>query len=147
MELLPLFFVSQGRIGRLRFWVGWLLLLVLGNGSAMLLREVTASSADPQLIDLLLTVLFVWPDFCVGRKRLADRGKGLAWALVYSGYSVIASVILWFAPFLNEKPDGSLFYTLFWAVLITIALFFAVECGIVKGDEGPNAFGPEPALP
>lgn len=146
MELLPLFLVSTGRIGRLRFWVGWLMLLVLGNGGSMLLRDTVGSSADPQLIDLALTLLFAWPDFCIGRKRLADRGKGLAYALVYSGYSIIASAIIWLAPFLTEKPDGSLLYNLFWAVLVTFTLFFAVECGIMKGNAGPNAFGPEPAL-
>ena len=147
MEFFTLFFSITGRIGRLRFWVGWLTLLVLGNGASLLLRDQFDSLAEPQLVDLALTLLLLWPDFCVGRKRLADRGRGLGYALAYSGYSLVASVLIYFAPFLSGAPDGSLEFNLFWAWLITFTLFFTVECGCMPGTEGPNAYGPQPAQP
>jgi uncharacterized membrane protein YhaH (DUF805 family) len=147
MDFFALFFSIKGRIGRLRFWVGWLTLLVLGNASSMLLRDLLEGTADPQLVDFGLTLLFAWPDFCVGIKRLADRGKGIVYAIVYTGYSLLASLVMVFAPFLAGKPDGSLEFNLFWASVLTIALFFVVECGFMEGAKGPNAYGPEPTLP
>ena len=147
IELRALFFSAGGRIGRLRFWVGWLSLLVLSNALSELAASLLGEAANSQLVDLAITLALAWPDFCVGMKRLADRGKGLGYGLVYTGYGVIASLITVFAPFLTEKSDGSMFFNLFWAAVITLALFFVVECGFMKGMEGPNACGPEPTLP
>ena len=147
MDLRALFLSASGRIGRLRFWVGWLSLLVVSNAASELAADVLGDAASPQLIDLVITLLLAWPDFCVGMKRLADRGKGLVYGLVYTGYGVLASLITVFAPFLTEKSDGSLFFNLFWASVLTLALFFVVECGFMKGMAGPNAYGPEPTLP
>ena len=147
MDLRALFLSHNGRIGRTRFWVGWLSLLVISNAVSELVVSLVGEAVSPQFIDLVITLLLAWPDFCVGMKRLADRGKGVVYGIVYTGYGVVASLLMVFAPFLTEKSDGSLFYNLFWAVVITLALFFVVECGFMKGMEGPNAYGPEPTLP
>ena len=147
IDLPALFFSPTGRIGRFRFWIGALALFFLGDSAAVFFRSWFAADIQPQLIDFAVTAALAWPDFCVGRKRLADRGKGVIHALAYAGYGPAASLIVVFAPFLTEKPDGSLLFNMFWAVYITFNLFFVVECGILKGVEGPNTYGPEPEFP
>lgn len=146
-DLPALFLSTAGRIGRLRFWIGALALFLLGESAVTFFHSWFAADIQPQLIDFAITAALAWPDFCVGRKRLADRGKGLVYALVYTGYGLAASLLVVFAPFLTEKPDGGLAFNLFWAVYLTCTLFFLVECGILKGKEGPNVYGPEPEFP
>lgn len=147
IDLPALFLSTVGRIGRLHFWIGALALFFLGDAASVFFRSWFDMSIQPQIIDFAVTLVLAWPDFCVGRKRLADRGKSVAYALVYTGYGIIASGLAVFAPFLTERSDGSLAFNLFWAAYITIILYFVVECGILKGAEGPNAFGPEPPFP
>ena len=142
-----LFLSIKGRIGRFWYWVGALALFFLGDGAAAFFRSWFAADIQPQLIDLAVTVALVWPDFCVGRKRLADRGRSFGWALAYSGYGLVASLIVVFAPFLVEKPDGAWPTILFWACYTTAVLFFVVECGVRKGDDGTNVYGPAPTFP
>lgn len=147
IDLPALFFSASGRIGRLRFWIGALALLFLGDAAATFLRSWFAPGIQPQLIDFTVTALLAWPDFCIGRKRLADRGRGIFFALAYTGYSLLAALISIFWPLLSEKPDGSFESSLFLAAIYTCTLFFVVECGVLKGVKGPNAYGPEPTLP
>lgn len=147
INLPALFLTSAGRIGRLRFWIGALALFFLGDSAISFFRSWFDADVQPQLIDFGITAVLAWPDFCVGRKRLADRGKGIGYALVYTGYGLAAALLAVVFPFLTEKPDGSLPFNLFWAVYFTMILYFVIECGFLEGNKGSNAYGPEPELP
>ena len=147
IDLAALFFSPTGRIGRLRFWIGALALFFLGDTATAFFRSWFETAVQPQIIDMLVALLLSYPDFCVGRKRLADRGKGLVFAIAYTGWGLIASLLTIFWPLLAEKPDGGIGSNLFLASIYTCTLFFIVECGFLRGTDGTNAFGPAPELP
>jgi uncharacterized membrane protein YhaH (DUF805 family) len=117
-------FSFQGRIGRGRWWFGFVLLdvyiFVAGLIVTPLLQlvEVWDSSFRPRDIDPFTIVLclaaisFFYSFLAIGVKRCHDRGRS-GWFL-----------LVWPIPYIN-----------IWAL---------VELGFLRGVKGPNRFGPDP---
>ena len=120
---MELFTSLQGRIGRGKFWLGFLglfianivvsiILAMLGFGSDI--DPATGALSSGAWIGLLITlVIFVWPSICIYGKRFHDRNKSAWWMMIM------------FVPIIG----------FFWLL---------IECGFLKGTEGPNDYGPDP---
>ncbi len=139
MSLLFSFF---GRIGRGGFWLGILASMIffgLGLGLAYLLTGAPMTFTGPDgvllpadaippegavpnintsfmLIAGVGYLLGTWTSISTAVKRLHDRGKSGWWFLLMMVLSVIVVGTIW----------------------------YIVECGILEGQEGPNAYGPDP---
>ncbi len=154
MNFANLMFSPHGRIGRSKFWVGWLILLA-GNVLAGLLP----------IVGSILSIALLYVGVCVYGKRLHDMGKSAWWLLLAwvpsLALTVWGVVTAW--PFIMEiftaaqegvEPDPAIVETMmpqiaafslafFGGVLIWIG--FTVWVGLVKTEPAANRFGPVPS--
>ncbi len=127
-----LFFGLNGRIGRLKWWLGQLLLIAVlvfavipalgvlgfslmggstGNGIS---AGGSSSALFASLVLFILFPLSAWINFALCAKRYHDRNKPAAWFLVI------------FVPIIG-------------------ALWQLIECGFLAGTPGGNTYGPDPS--
>ena len=125
---ITLFTTFSGRIGRLHWWVGNLILLaaqlaagvvlgiVLGVGLIVAGYHFNNPATFDNAVDgisIIAWLVFLLPTWALYAKRLHDRGKSVKWMLLF-----LVPVIGW--------------------------LWLLVELGFLRGSEGPNQYGPDP---
>jgi uncharacterized membrane protein YhaH (DUF805 family) len=120
---MDLFLSLNGRIGRGKFWLGLIVLIVAQFVLSTILGFAGLMSVDPAtgqpegagfwIAIIGMMVLFIWPSICIYGKRFHDRDKSAWWMLI---------------------------------ALIPIigAIWLLIECGLLKGTDGPNRFGEDP---
>lgn len=120
---MELFLSMEGRIGRGKFWLG-LLGIILGYiVLSVILGFLGMMSVDPETgmpmgagywigVVIMLAVM-IWPSICIYAKRFHDRDKSGWWMLI-------------------------------GLVPIVGGIWLLVECGLLQGTDGPNRFGPDP---
>ncbi|MEO1158896.1 MAG: DUF805 domain-containing protein [Pseudomonadota bacterium] len=119
---MELFLSMNGRIGRGKFWIGILALMVAAFVLSFLLGMIGLMSVDETGMPagagywiglLILMAVTIWPSICIYGKRFHDRDKSAWWMLI-------------------------------GLVPIVGGIWLLVECGLLQGTEGPNRFGPDP---
>jgi uncharacterized membrane protein YhaH (DUF805 family) len=146
MDFQRLFLRADGRIGRGEFWIGFLILFVLG----WVLSFIPG-------IGHFIGFLLIYPWACVYSKRLHDMGKSGWLQLVVWGVWLVAAVL---AAVLGAggaimamagggQADASAlaglglaFVVLCVALLVTLG--FALWVGLSGSQAGDNAYGPPP---
>jgi uncharacterized membrane protein YhaH (DUF805 family) len=121
MDFMNMFLSFNGRLRRMHFWVGLIILWVVEIiimavliGPAMAAAASGGGGPGPlALVGYLLILVLVWPALALQVKRWHDRDK--------SGWWVLISLV----PFIG----------FFWVL---------IECGFLDGTPGPNKFGPSP---
>jgi uncharacterized membrane protein YhaH (DUF805 family) len=121
MDFMHIFLSFNGRLRRLHFWIGiiilWVVEVVIMSvtvGPAMRAAAMGGGGVGPLgMIGYLLLLVLAWPALAIQVKRWHDRDK--------SGWWVLISLI----PIIG-------------------AIWVLVECGILDGTPGPNRFGPSP---
>jgi uncharacterized membrane protein YhaH (DUF805 family) len=123
MSISSLLWSWEGRIGRARFWLGVLLVILMSigfgivgsllgipidTGTAPVAEEISLAGAV-YLIAAMIAVAYA--QLAVYAKRFHDRGKSAWWVLIA------------FVPVVG----------FFWIL---------IELGMLPGDPGPNAYGP-----
>ncbi len=115
----------DGRIPRMTFWLGVLVLLIiewvlfaLFGGMAMMNLDMSDPAAAEQAMSgmwpiWIISLIFLWPSLAIYTKRWHDRDKSGWWSLIL------------FVPLIGF-------------------IWFLVECGFLRGTEGPNRFGDDP---
>lgn len=125
MMNLQTFTSFDGRIPRMAFWLGvlvllivqWVLMAVFGGMSVMTMDMTDPAAAEQAMANMwpiyIIGLLFLWPSLAIYAKRWHDRDKSGWWSLI---------------------------------LLVPIIGFFwvLIECGFLRGTEGPNRFGPDP---
>lgn len=141
MDLSPshLLFSFIGRIGRWQFWFGFMLVslvqavLVARLGVGMD-GEVESAPDRLWLLTLLPTML---PEFALAVKRLHDRGENGWWAapmLLPSWYGFLADAF-------DVLPISAERYSI---IDLMFLVWIVIELGMLKGQSGDNAYGPDP---
>jgi uncharacterized membrane protein YhaH (DUF805 family) len=124
MDFAHLFFSFDGRIRRMHFWIGVIVLWVVqwavwsvtiggAMGAAVMAGNPGAAFSGVGLIGVVVFVAMVWPSVALQAKRWHDRNK--------TGWMVL----------INFIPLVGWLWTL-------------IECGFVDGTPGPNTYGPSP---
>jgi uncharacterized membrane protein YhaH (DUF805 family) len=128
MSIGNLLWSYEGRIGRARFWLGVLLVILISMAFGAVGGLLNILPVDPQsgelaaeeigafglLYALVTAVVLIYAQLAVYVKRFHDRGKSGWWVLIA------------FVPVIG----------FFWIL---------IELGMLPGDPGPNAYGlPEP---
>jgi uncharacterized membrane protein YhaH (DUF805 family) len=115
----------NGRIPRMTFWLGVLVLLIvqwvlfaLFGGMAMMNLDMNDPAAAEQMMSgiwpiWIISLIFLWPSLAIYTKRWHDRDKSGWWSLI-----LIVPLIGF--------------------------IWFLIECGFLRGTEGANRFGDEP---
>jgi uncharacterized membrane protein YhaH (DUF805 family) len=115
----------NGRIPRMTFWLGllilmivqWILFAVFGGMSMMNFDPADPAAAEKMMSGMwpiwIISLIFLWPSLALYAKRWHDRDKSGWWSLIL------------FIPLIGF-------------------IWFLVECGFLRGTEGPNRFGNDP---
>ena len=121
MDFMNMFLSFNGRLRRLHFWVGFIILWVVEVIiAALLIGPAIASAAAAgtapgplALVGYLIILVLLWPALALQVKRWHDRDKSGWWVLIA------------FVPLIG-------------------GLWILIECGFLDGTQGPNRFGPSP---
>ena len=160
----------QGRIGRGRWWLGILALLVVSLalyfalafafGLPMVMSfgtpdgQPTAFTTDNRtasVIGLVVTIALIYPSLSLSAQRLNDRNRptGLVW------FTLLPSVLNLVTGFLGVSyvmtqingitvPQPTLTGWIVNGITLVIGLWILIDLGILRGTRGPNRNGPDP---
>ncbi len=115
----------QGRIPRMTWWLGnliimiveWVLFALFGGMSMMNVDPTDPMAAEQMMSNMwpiwVITLIFLWPSLALAAKRWHDRNKSAWWILII------------FIPIVGP-------------------IWYLIECGFLRGTEGPNRFGEDP---
>lgn len=128
----------SGRASRLAFWRVQLLCSAL-SGLVWVVALAAAMLIGPWSAPLFLPILLlIAPVVAVGVRRIHDRGRdGRRLAVLSLGPYLLA---------MSASLSPPLVGGLLMLAAALLGLWGWVELGFLKGDPGPNAYGPPPPL-
>ncbi|MDF2153141.1 DUF805 domain-containing protein [Vibrio sp. CAU 1672] len=139
MSMKKLLLSFRGRVGRKTYWlwniVYYILILGFGAGISKLFPAFSYI-----LLPVFLLVLLI-PDLAITTKRWHDRDKSVYWLalniplIIGRLYTPMAS---------PQAQEPSPMQLLIAAVSLICGIWILVECGLMKGTEGSNRYGPDP---
>jgi len=137
------YFSLKGRASRLAFWRFFLLQSLAAAAILVTTSFATIIGGWLGVVPALFIAPLLAAAFCMTVRRLHDRGKGMAWAVIFT-----------FGPFLLGAPLRLIAREASVAVVLTaslaalaggvLALWSWVELGGLRGQKGPNRYGPAP---
>jgi len=142
MDWKKLLFSFEGRINRAKFWLVFLITLLLGIAVAII-GVVLTIALGPQigggilmLLNIASGVYSIWTGLASGVKRLHDREKSGWWLLAWY---VVPVVLVGAGMVIGEIATavGGIAAFALW-------VWMFVELGCLKGTTGPNQYGPDP---
>ena len=137
-DLKLLLTTTTGRIGRQRWWIGTLAIIVISIIAGIVINIISFGSATVVAwLGVLLNLVMIYPSYCIGIKRRHDRdndGKDLV-ALIAA--SVVVNLLT------ALGLDGFIM-TVIQIAMLVFAIYMIVQLGVLKGTEGPNSYGPDP---
>ncbi|ELY6346767.1 DUF805 domain-containing protein [Cronobacter muytjensii] len=132
MTLQQWLFSFKGRIGRRDFWA-WMALWV---ALMIILFTLTGNNLLNTQMAAFMLVCMLWPTAAVVVKRLHDRGKSGAWALLM--------ILAWMLLAGNWAELGGIWQ---WAVgrfiPTLIMVMMVLDLGAFLGTQGENKYGKE----
>lgn len=141
MGIGQLLFSFSGRINRAKFWLGYVLtLLIVGllMAAAMALvpwdQFMVMDAAGQPVLD------------AEGNPVLNFDAPGLVLPGILCAFAFLLSIIMSFAVMVKRCHDRG--KSGWWSLVSLIPLvgfiWVIVDLGVMEGDEGPNAWGPNP---
>lgn len=130
-----IYFNSTGRLSRWQYLkyqlLLWAVLAVWG--------EITSSPN----VDLFLSILPIYPRYCLDVQRLHDLGRSNKLALLNLVLICIAAVMFFFC-FIDLKNGGD--GLIMFPMLLPLAGIALIMNYLLfrRGNYGPNAYGPDP---
>ena len=139
----------RGRLTRLGYWRWQMAMAIVGAGFVYGAVAVTMGGGPRWLSALVLAPMAIAVIAAIGvvARRLHDRGRGALWLAVFLFMPwSLAALSIWLseAPLLVEQawaPPAA-----FAAALLSLLfnLWGLLEVGLLRGQPGPNRFGPPP---
>jgi uncharacterized membrane protein YhaH (DUF805 family) len=147
MDIPALFFSTQGRIGRGKWWLGLICIVVVAVvvGSIMftVLQTRMYYTMAGRAVLFVFTLLVLAAAYCLNAKRFQDRNKPQTLALI----GLVIGVVKAISDLIGLTGDPWGWNTgdnIFQLVTIAIGLWYIVELGFFRGTAGPNDYGPDP---
>ena len=142
MDFTYLFTNFSGRINRMLYWQG-ILILILASFVLMVGIVLTIPALGMiGVVFMFLIGLFGWAaSVALVVKRLHDRGKSGHYAWLFYGASILVQIIDWMYP---TSASMTVFAIVASLAVAAIILWFFIELGFFRGTRGPNAYGPDP---
>jgi uncharacterized membrane protein YhaH (DUF805 family) len=142
MRLTELLFSLDGRISRAKFWLGTLILAAVSLAATFAIVALVGVSEAAVAFSAAVAFALAYPSYAVMAKRFQDRDKPGALALLGLVPAYGVNLLYTFGildPAVPASPARALD-----AMVAVIFLWFMVELGLLKGTQGPNAYGPDP---
>jgi uncharacterized membrane protein YhaH (DUF805 family) len=138
-------FGASGRINRAKYWRSFLIYIVAGVMTAVILFTA-AGIAAPLFIIMVVLVLIPWLlwGFSFTTERLHDRNKSAWWLVVfYLAPGVLGQIEkgAWFA-----GAAGTVLHYVLALAAFALTIWGFVEIGCLRGTAGSNTYGPDPLL-
>lgn len=145
---MDLFFSTEGRIGRGKWWLGIIILLIVAIGIFLVFPTLALNP----LYTLIFSTIFLFPVSCLYLKRLQDRNKGhMPWLWIF----IVPSFLYNLAAFLGigfttvelegqtlAVPDT--LGVILSVIVLIVGIWALVEMGFLRGTRGDNDYGPDP---
>lgn len=139
----------RGRIGRGSWWlgmVGIVALTIAASTAVMVLFAPGRTMAEVHAASFLLTLLTGGMMACLHAKRFQDRGVSALPRVAPFLAAWVADGAAMALGFYDGTADGQTLELAFGIALAGFALWYVIELGCLRGTEGPNAHGEDPAL-
>jgi uncharacterized membrane protein YhaH (DUF805 family) len=102
--------------------------------------------------NLIISLLLIYPAYCIGMKRRQDRDNNGTDLKVLLGASVVVSLLQAFGIGLEMTDVGngvmmpmpSMWFTILGAVLAVFSIYMVIQLGFLRGTAGANSYGPDP---
>lgn len=153
-----------GRINRAKWWLGSIILAVLGFLLYLILAAIFGVSflmTDPAqmasvmrmvaIIQIILIVILAYPTTALMIKRLNDRDRPSYFAYIFWAPTVLAVLGGLTGLTMTTVDMGGVAIptqsALGWVLSIAslvVGIWALIELGILKGTDGPNRHGPDP---
>jgi len=157
----------EGRINRAKWWLGAIILAVIGVilswiiakilGASLVPTEITADTVSSYvrklgITQLIVFIIIVYPALSLMMKRLNDRDRPQWYAYVFLAPSVLGILggLLGITMTMSDMGGGVMMpgpSSLGWIInllSLAIGIWALIELGILKGTTGPNQHGPDP---
>lgn len=139
---MSLFTSFDGSIGRGQFWLGMIILVVVGMAVAFVTGPLlVASPSAGAIFGLVLSLVLLYPACAIITKRLHDRGKPMTpwlWIFVLPGlvFNIMQAFGIGFTPVnigstVVMQPSG--LGMVMSVVVAVIGIWALIELGILKG--------------
>lgn len=151
------FFKTSGRLNRLRFFYR---VFALGITCLIASLLISLTISDAMRIDMFVTftnvgyflsLLNLWPIYCLCIRRLQDMGKGKDLAVVYVVAGAISNItsVMINIPVLTGNPGSlspfeALLLAGIWLIAGIVAFFVGLYLLFKEGTKGENQYGPDP---
>ncbi len=142
MNLVDLFLSTDGRINRLRFWIGTLILVAISTTAIMLNLAIIGVSQTAVMLSVLVAFALAYPSYALMAKRFQDRDRPGMLALL--GIVPVFIVNLLYTFRILDPIEPTALSRFLDVILVVIGLWLLVELGCLKGTQGPNRYGPDP---
>lgn len=150
MPLSAMLFSFAGRLNRARFWLANIVLFMVGlvllpiPGLSWVFIRTSPLSIAALVLVSIANLLVLFAGLAVVIKRLHDRDKSAWWLLLFY---LVPSVLLTIAAYTDRTGTGAVEVRLILVLAcLSIAVWFLVELGFLRGTTGPNRCGPDPLL-
>ena len=152
-----------GRINRAKWWIGTIILAVVGIILYFILAAVFGMGAitDPAqvasmmrtiaILQIVLLAILAYPTTALMMKRLNDRDRPSYFAYIFWAPTVLSVLGGLLGLTMTTMDMGGVAVPtqsgLGWILSIAglaVGIWALIELGILKGTEGPNQHGPDP---
>jgi uncharacterized membrane protein YhaH (DUF805 family) len=149
MDFGKLFFSAYGRIGRQEFWIGWVILLMVGIFTCFI-----------PVINFIVWCGLLYCGICIRSKRLHDMGRSgwlqvipvvakVVFAVIGFYLIVFGAIAGWMAGPVAVPGIALGIATLVFSAIAAwlVQVGFLLWIGVSQGDPLDNQYGPAPDYP
>jgi uncharacterized membrane protein YhaH (DUF805 family) len=152
-----------GRINRAKWWLGTVILIVIGAVLYFILAAIFGLGAvtDPAqiasmmrtiaILQIVLLAILAYPTTALMMKRLNDRDRPSYFAYIFWAPTVLSVLGGLLGLTMTTTDMGGVAIPtqsgLGWILTIAsavVGIWALIELGILKGTDGPNQHGPDP---
>lgn len=144
MDFSYLYLSTEGRIGRQMWWIGHIILAVIGIVLTLILAGLFGPiSFASRLINFIYILAVAYPAYAVSAKRFQDRDKNGALGAILIGLSILSALLQLFGIGADPTNPSTTIMVLGIATLV-VGIWYLIELGILRGTVGENQYGPDP---
>lgn len=146
MDFSHLYLSTEGRIGRKMWWIGHIILGVIGIVITLIVAKLFGQlSLASRLISFIWIVAIAYPAYAVSAKRFQDRNKPGALGAILIGISAFSALLQLFGIGITSDPmHPSTLGMILGLAALAVGIWYLVELGILRGTVGANQYGPDP---
>jgi uncharacterized membrane protein YhaH (DUF805 family) len=144
MDFSNLFMSMEGRIGRQNYWIGLVILVVIGIIISQLIAFLFGyTNLLARLLNFIYVIAIAYPAYALMAKRFQDRGKNGTLAGILIGLSILGALLGLFG-LTGDPLAPNTFGTILGLATLVVAIWYLIELGFLRGTVGANEYGPDP---